>query len=66
MSSKRGNQRRPAQTVAQPSKKLTKEEAAVEEAAHQKRVDESIAADREKEKYWWDEAAFLASGDNTF
>lgn len=40
--------------------------ALAEKKAFQKRVQESIAKDREKDKYWGEEAAFLKSGDNTF
>ena len=57
MSSKRGNQRRPA-GPAKPAKKLTKEEAAAKEEAFQKRLAASRERDREKAKYWGEESAF--------
>jgi len=57
MSSKRGNQRRPARP-AKPAKKLTEEEAAAKEEAFQKRCAAERKREREKDKYWGQESAF--------
>ena len=62
MSSKRGNQRRPARSVAEPAKKMTEEESAAYDAALEKRVAASIAADRERDRNRpGPEAAFAAA-----
>lgn len=61
MSSKRGNQRRPA-GPAKPAKKLTKEEAAAKEEAFQKRCAATRERERERDRNRpGPEAAFAAA-----